>query len=149
MSDASRQIVDGIIAALTGLASTGSRVSDSPEYPADPAGLPCLRVFDPEEAYEVTTLGVPRVYERRLQLQVHILATADAGLSATLDAIGLEVKTALAMPAICTAAPAIRQIALVRRSKTVDGSSERPIGRSVLTFETEFQTREDAPSVLL
>lgn len=149
MSDLSRQIVDGVIGALTGLPATGANVSDSPEYPADPAQLPCLRVFDPDELYEVATMPVPRTYERALQLQVQALAMVNSGLSAALDQVCLEVKHALAMPALAAAVPGISSITLSRRSKTVDGSGERPLGKAVLYYEIRFQTREDAQNVIL
>lgn len=92
---AHKQIRDALKTALTGLATTGSRVFANRVWPLTAADLPAIRLFtDDEEAEQSGLLGQWR--QRTLSLMVEACAKANANLDDTLDQIGKEIEVALA-----------------------------------------------------
>jgi hypothetical protein len=145
MADASRQIVEKVIAALTGLPTTGDRVSDRTDRSVEAWGLPCLRVIDLEEEFSAISVSTPRVYERNLQIEVQAIAMALDDVSATLDQICLEAKHALARP---LSVAGIGELTLTRKAKTIDHGAEQSLGRVTLSYTVQFFTSESAQDVI-
>jgi hypothetical protein len=96
-----KQIRDALKTALTGLATTGSRVFANRVYPISAAELPAIRIFT--ESEEVDQFGlVGQFRQRSLDFAVEACAKAGASLDDTLDQIGKEVEIALAGGVVVT-----------------------------------------------
>jgi hypothetical protein len=143
-----RQIRDAIATAVTGLATTGARVYTSRVHPLTADELPGLRIMTQSELVGDTSLGAPRVLERRLRLTVHAIAQALDTLDDTLDQICKEVEVALAMPCAALANLA-KSITLVATDIDMSGDAERPVGIAAMTYEVFYMTAENAPDVAL
>lgn len=93
MAHVRRQIREAVATALTGLATTGARVSQSRMAPRRAGDLPCLLVETAEERIEQ---GAQTRLTRELTVLVRAFAKANTALDDTLDQIAAEVETALA-----------------------------------------------------
>lgn len=143
-----RQIREAVAGAVTGLTTTGTRVFQQRVYPLETTDLPGLLVSTPREQSVGTSLGAPRVMERRVRLHVTALARATADVEDVLDQICKEVEVALAMP--CAALAGIAKIiSLTDTDITVTGDGDRPVGQAALTYEVLYMTAENAPDVAL
>ena len=141
-----RQIREALATAVTGLATTGSRVFQSRVYPLETADLPGLLVFTLTESSERVTFPAPGLMQRVLRLQVVGIASAVSDLDDTLDQICKEVEIALAMP--CTALAGIaKTITLISTDVEMQGTSSRPVGQAAMTFEIVYMAAENAPDV--
>jgi hypothetical protein len=141
-----RQIREAVATAVTGLATTGSRVFQSRVYPVQTAELPCLLIATRGEASAPATIHSPREVERTLQLEVVAVAKATADLDDVLDQICKEVEIALAMPVAGLTALA-KSIALVSSDFELRGEAEKPTGSATLVFEIDYFNLENAPDV--
>lgn len=142
-----RQIREAIATAVTGLATTATRVFQSRVYPLERAGdLPGLLVFSLTESSEGSSLGAPRLMTRVLRVQVVAVAEATADLDDTLDQICKEVEIALAMPCAALAGIA-KSITLSATDIELQGTSVRPVGQAAMTYEVVYIAAEDAPDV--
>lgn len=86
------QIRSAVCTALTGLATTGSRVSAARMTPRRGSDLPCLLV---ETRSETIDGGPQSIAQHDLRLYVTGYAKANSALEGTLDQIAAEVETAL------------------------------------------------------
>lgn len=143
-----RQIREAIATAVTGLATTGSRVFQSRVYPLEDGDLPALRVTTLGETVDSLSLGAPRIQERRLRVTVEIVARAVADVDDTLDQSAKEVEVALAMPCAALAGIA-KSITLLSADIELDGTSQRPTGHAAMAFDVLYMTAENAPDVAL
>ena len=139
-----RQIREAVATAITGLATTGTRVFQSRVYLAQVSELPCLLVYTRSERSAPTTIHDPRMIERTLQIEVVALAKATADLDDTLDGICKEVETALANP-VAGLLSLARPITLIGSEFELEGIQEKPAGRATLTYELSYFTLENAP----
>lgn len=140
------QIRGALVTALTGLATTGTRVYGSRVYPVSATSLPALRVYALSEFAEVGEVMAPRLLERRVRVQVQALAKAAADLDDTLDQICQEVEVALAMP--CSALAGIaKTITLLATEIQLAGDAEQPVGMAAMTYEVFYMAAENAPDV--
>lgn len=88
-----KQIRDALVAALAGLATTGSNVFANRVYPLTDAELPALRIsMDEEEADE----QVDGILQREVYCIVEVCAKLGVALDDALDQISLEVEPVLA-----------------------------------------------------
>lgn len=92
-----KQIRSAVVTALTGLATTGSRVYPSRVYPLAKAKLPGLLVYTPDEgsARENTSMGEVPELMRDLIVQVHGIVRISANLEDEMDDLAQEVEVAL------------------------------------------------------
>src|SRR5574343_361509 len=91
-----KQIRDAVKTALTGLATTGSRVWANRLQVMQDADLPGLRIYADDETSADLSMHAPGISERQLTLVVEAVVKAVSGLDDTLDQIAKEVETALA-----------------------------------------------------
>lgn len=143
-----RRIREAVAGAITGLATTGSRVYQSRVYPLEDADLPALRVTTLGETIDGWSVSAPRVQERHLRVSVEIVARAVADLDDTLDQAAKEVEVALAMPCAALAGIA-KSITLQSTDIELDGASQRPTGHAAMVFDVFYMTAENAPDVAL
>lgn len=139
------QIRSAVVAALTGLATSGTRVFANRLYPLTAAELPALRVYLDEESAEPLSVHV-QASSRVLSLSVEACAKANAALDDTLDQIGKEVEIALA--AGLNVAGAYLQPIYTGMSFT-DDMADQPVGVKRMTFSIPFEAAAGAPDVLL
>ena len=140
-----RQIREAVVAAVTGLATTGSRVFASRVYPLEAADLPCLTVMTLSETSNVIGMSPSVMLERRVAFEVAAHAQALTGLDDALDQICVEVEVALAAPAL--AGLTNDGATLTATEFSVDGSSEQPVGRAAMRYDITYYTQENAPDV--
>jgi hypothetical protein len=145
MSHVRQQIREAVVAALTGLATTGSRVHASRLRPQGDAGLPCLLVTtESEEVVETSILGLQR---RELVVQVRGYAKATGALDDTLDTIAAEVETALGAD-VTLGGLAKGSLLLAGIDIDFDDALDKPVGVVVLQFKAGYYTVAGAPGVL-
>lgn len=142
-----RQIREAIATAVTGLATTSTRVFQSRVYPLERGtDLPGLLVFSLAETSERRTAPAPGIMERVLRVQIVAVARSLADLDDTLDGICKEVEIALAMP--CSALAGIaKTITLTSTDIEMQGTSDRPVGQAAMTYEVVYLAAENAPDV--
>ncbi len=150
---ARQQLRAAVVTALTGLATTGSRVSATRRRPTAEADLPCLVVFTPDETTEIDSMGRPsRAQLRSVVLEVVGFAKGSS-LDDALDAIAAEVETALFASAVSTAAGSVgvlvKDLRLVRSETAYDPDAASPVGTLRLVFAASLRTREGAPTVIV
>lgn len=138
------QIRAALVAALTGLPSSGARVFANRLYAIAQTDLPALRVSLDEERVEVGSIHAPVLLERQVVLVVECCALANAGLDAACDQMQMEVEMALA--AGLTVAGRVLQPVLTA-SRYDDEAAAVAAGVKRLEFTLDFATLANAPDV--
>lgn len=144
-----RQIREAAAAAITGLATTGSRVFQSRVYPLQDSELPALLVTTNDEAVVTETSPRPRTQLRELELEISGMAKATANLDDTLDAIAKEVEVALSASDQAWLAGKAKWADLTAISVELSGSSEKPTGTIRLAYRVTYMSLETAPDQAL
>ena len=148
MAHARQQIRDAIVAALTGLTTTGSNVFPSRSYDVPKENLPCILIYTAAEemADEASSLGDRRgmILAFRVEARVRPVAT-DA--DDQLDAICAEVQAALfAEP---TLGGLVRHLDLQSTEIEFDAEAEAPTAAGVMTFGCLYRIdRTDAETII-
>lgn len=140
------QIRSAVVAALTGLATSGTRVFANRLYALAEANLPGLRVFTDSEEVSAESIHHPHLQSRRLSLVVEACARASADLDSTLDQMAQEIEIALAGP--LTVGSAVLY-PILTGSQFDDEAGSVPVGVKRLEFRLEFFTLNTAPSALI
>lgn len=136
-------IRNAVKTAVTGLASTGSRVFASRVYPLQATDLPCLMIYTIEDKSKVATRGPSRQIHRTVTLAVDALAGSSATMDDTLDEICRQVEVALHGSTLGGAALDVR---LDTTTIGLDGSSDQPLGVARMTWLVDYQHTEGTPS---
>lgn len=132
MTHVRTQIREEVVALVTGLPTTGSKVFQSRMRPQQASSLPCLLVTTNDEQIEIDDFGATQ--DRRLSLVIQGFAAASANLDAQLDQIALEVETA--MPNIYP---------LEKIEIEFDDDLETPVGRIAMTYLVTYFTNAGEP----
>ena len=140
-----RQIREAVATAVTGLATTSTRVFQSRVYPLEANDLPCLMIRTISESSEPATIHGPRELYRVLSVEIDAIAKAVADLDDTLDQICKEVE--IAMAADLTLGGKCKSVTLTNTTIELSGSSEVPTGRAAMTFDVDYYVLENAPDV--
>jgi hypothetical protein len=135
MSHVRTQLRAGLVAALTGLATTGNRVHASRMRPVKAEQMPCLLIATGDERIESTALQYGPL-DRALTLHVSGFAMG-ATVDDTLDQIAHEVETALAS----------KNYKLQGIEVDFDDELEKPVGSITLSFEILYFTQAGSPGV--
>lgn len=139
------QIRSAVVTALTGLATSGSRVYANRLMPLPDALSPTLNVTLDEERAEAATMHSPRMVDRELTVVVTAAAKATAALDDTLDQMGKEVEVALAGG--ITVAGRVLDVFYTGMSFE-DEQGDKPVGARRMTFSIPFTAMSNAPDVL-
>ena len=140
------QIRAALVAALTGLTTSGARVYPNRLYALDAADLPGLRVFTDSEEITAESIHHPHVQARRLRLVVEACARANDALDATIDQMAKEIEIALAGPltvGTATLHPILTGI------QYDDEAAGVPVGVKRLEFGLDDFTLNNAPDALI
>lgn len=140
-----RQLREAVAAAVTGLASTAGRVSESRVYPL--TDLPALRVSVNDEAAQALSVSAPLSYQREVEVLVEAVARAAADVDDALDQMQLEVETALAGGVSLGG----KHVDLIYAGASIEMSAdaEQPTGQVSLRFTAQLFTAAAAPDVAL
>jgi len=141
MSHLRQLIRSNIVAAVTGLATTGNRVYQTRIYPLEQSKLPGLCVYTRAETTEYATISPPRRQERTLEVVVEAYASAVSNLDNTLDTIAVQVEEALA--ADLTRGGYAKDTKVIAFEADFDGSGEQPVGVGRLTVQVTYTNREN------
>lgn len=144
MAHVRKHIRDAVVARLTGLPSTGSRVYATRAYPVDAASLPALCVYTLSETSELATIGPNGALRRSLDLVVEAVAKVNATLDDTLDGLAFDVEQAIAGDR--TLGGYAKDCVLASTSIAVRGEAEKETGSAVMTFAVTYWTRAVDPS---
>ena len=142
---ARQQIRQAVATACTGLTTTGSRVHQSRMRPATDAGLPCLLISTGDESIEAS---VQAHQARTLIVTVRGLAKVAADLDDTLDAMALEVETAIQSAGTLSGLVPGR-LQLISISTDFDDSLDKPAGQIVLEFKAGYFTASGSPGAIV
>ena len=136
-----QQIREAAATHLTGLTTTGSRVSQSRMRPRADALLPALLIETNEEQITPNTIGSN--LQRDLTLTVRGVAKATSNLDDTLDTIASEVETAIAGGPTFSGLAA--QTALQRITVDFYDSTDKPVGVVALDYLVTYFTNAGSP----
>lgn len=139
-----KQIRDALVTALTGLATTGSRVFANRLRPMQDTDLPGLRIYLDDEDAEGLLIHSPEMYDRKLTLVVEGVAKATAALDDTLDQISKEVEIALA--AGLTVAGRSLEVFYTGMQIT-DEQLDKPVGVKRMSFSLTYTAMDNTPDV--
>lgn len=145
MIHARRQIREAVATALTGLATTGTKVHQSRMRPQGDSALPCLLVETGPE--QIVLDGINEVQARTLDIIVRGYAKATANVDDTLDAIALEVETA--MHTAGNLSGLIKNEAYLEEIQVDFDELEKPVGVVMLRFKAIYFTQAGAPGTTL
>lgn len=148
MPHAREQLRAAVVTTLTGLTTTGARVTASRVYPHDDAALPSLVVYTPGESLMEGDIPTGDPLElRALTLNIEGRAKAAAGIDDTLDDISAEVETA--MYADQTLGGLAKTLELKSVATTFTGESDQPVGLIELVFEIVYRVDARNPLVII
>src|SRR5690242_13332040 len=89
---------DAIVTALSATSTAGSNVLKNVVYDISRLRLPAIGVAEGNEQRQPVSMPAPRIFEVESEFNITIFAEGNADCEATLDAISVEIETALAMP---------------------------------------------------
>ena len=139
-----KQIRDAAVAALTGLATSASRVFENRVHELQDAHLPGLRIYTNDDSVVIASLGVGRLTERRTELVVECCSKQSSGMDDELDAMIKEVEVAIAANQGIGGAKWVQL-----RSVKIDmeGEAEKEVGVARMTFDVHYVTALGTPDV--
>lgn len=141
-----QQIREAVVAALTGLSTTGSKVYESRVYPMQDTNLPGLRVYTSAERVEIASKGgAARQVARTLDLVVEICVKSSS-FDDTSDQIQKEVEVALAG---AQNAGGAKYIQLRETEDELGDEAETPVCMRRCTFEVLYYSGLGTPDVAL
>jgi hypothetical protein len=143
MTHLRQQIRDDMVAAVTGLPTTGANVFRSRVYPMAATNLPGLTVYTTSEQSSAITMGFPRTQERRLEVVVEAYVRAVANFDDAADEIVAEVEIAVNADLSRGGIAKDTQLTGVRMQMAAD--AEQPTCVAIMTFEVKYITKEDNP----
>jgi hypothetical protein len=139
------QIRDAVVAALMGLATTGSRVHKSRVYPRDTSQLPCLLVLAGDEDIDHSFQAA---LDRDLVVVVRCAAKDSAELDDVLDVMLAEVE--VAMQAAGTLGGLAAEVSPpVSVSTQYAEGLEMPVGILDVRFQIQYVTAVGVPDAAL
>lgn len=141
-----KQIRDAAAVALTGLATSGSRVFESRTHELQDTDLPGLRIYTNEESVVIGSLGASRLLERQLELVVECCSKKASSMDDELDAMIKEVEVALAANQGIGGA---KYVQLARIEIDMEGEAEKEVGVARMTFTVPYITALAAPDAAL
>jgi hypothetical protein len=155
VTHARTQVRNAVIAALTGLASTGARVYAGRTRSLGAAHAPALLVYARETASAADSRP-PRKLAHTLTLFVEgrvaraaASATEDVSRALENDLDQVELEVAAAIGADPTLGGLVKDIMLVRSTLSTQAPGERHEGEVRLEFRVEYRTAETAPGVII
>lgn len=143
MAHGTAQIHAALVAALTGLATTGAHVFDDETTAIPDASLPALRVLDDgEESIDYATQRPPRTQQRSVTFSVLVLAKA-ANAKSTLNTSIAEIEAATYTNR--TLGGIARDLRVERIEKNYSDGAETRVGEARITVAVDWVAVEGSP----
>lgn len=138
-----RQLREAASTLVAGLSTTGANVFQSRMRPPLEGQLPCLLVSTNDEVVDSATIDGKQM--RELSLVVMGMAKATVDVDDTLDAIALEVETAIATDADLGGLAASVDLRAIKVD--FDHSTEKPVGLIQIDYRITYFTLAGSPGV--
>lgn len=140
------ELRDAVLALLTGLTTTGTRVFDQEPYALHL--LPCLVVTTSASAVSAVTVDSPQTFQVDSEIRIESVAQASTGLQTLQDTITAEIMVALANGV--TLQGVERPLTLTAVDPVeINATGELPTSRRTVTFICgPLFVQADTPSVL-
>lgn len=145
MAHVRKLIRDNIVAAVTGLDTTGANVFKSRVYPLSSGSLPALTVYTRSEDVMQSTMRKPRTIERTLTVSIDSYVQGLTNYEDSLDAIAVEVENAIT--ADVTRGGYAKDTRITSFEADYSGDPDQPVASSTITIEVDYVTIEDDPEV--
>lgn len=139
------QIRDAVVAALTGLPMTGSRVYSGRTRALAQGYAPTLLVYAIEERSGIHAMGNRAPLVRALTIAIDGLVSGIDPPDGALDQIANEIEPA--MVADPSFGGIVKAIELVATRITARADGEAVLGEIHLEYQITYRTKEDAPDV--
>lgn len=143
-------IREAAIAALSGRTAAGTRVLDSPIDPHRRGEVPAIGVYTPEDPVESET-DDDAEQEHVLELKIGgwVKAVPGATLAATLDALALEIETAMALDPHLGGTVSKCKLRVTRMGFAEDnGASDPVVGILTMQYVATYYSRAPEPAEL-
>lgn len=140
MSHLRTQIRNRIIANVTNLTTTGSRVFQTRLYPIASVSLPTLLVYTVSETSDPETMSRPRKIIRQVDFALEGMVNGTGSLDDTLDAISRDVEEAILADPTCN--NLAKDTVLTGTEIDYNASGEQPVGSVKMTFQVTYRTTE-------
>lgn len=137
MAHVRKQIRDNIVAAVSGLTTTGTNVFRSRVYSNEAEKLPALCVYSLNESSELIAMNSNQLL-RSSEVLVEGYAKAKTNLDNTLDTIAVEVEEALAVDP--TRGGIAHKTVITSSEIVLAEEGEQPIGVIKMTFQVDYVT---------
>lgn len=141
-----QQILDAVVAALTGLTTSGARVFPDRLHELQEGSVPGLRVYLNEETIQTGSMGVGRRRAHTAELIVEACSKKSTGMDRELRTMRKEV---LARIDANQGAGGAKYIEPRRVEIDMEGEAEKDVGVARITFEVVYYTGQGAPDVAL
>jgi hypothetical protein len=143
---ARQQIRNAVVAAVTGLTTTGASVFKSRARALEDSALPALFVYtqDEEAIYHTST---PRLVERDLQVMVEAAAKAVTGFDDLIDQISVEIEVAMIGNAGLTSL--LKNLVLKSTKIQVSGEGDQTMAGLRLEYSAQYFVRENDPQSII
>lgn len=143
MAHLRKVIRDNIKTALTGLATTGSKVYATRVYPLSNGSLPGIVMYTDAEEVEYATVSLPRTTVRTLAVKVEVYVRGVTGYDDQLDQICAEIEAALY--ADVTLNGVVKDTKVTAFDADFAGDAEQPVATGVLSVEVLYTAQEGSP----
>lgn len=140
-----QQIREALATVVTGLVTTGAHVYQSRVVQLESSELPALLIATNSESIDVLDFVNNPSLERTLTINVTAVAKAVSNLDDTLDTIIKEVEVAVSTSN--TLGGLVKDVVLTGIEIEMNSDAEMPTGQAVLTFNANYYTRAQAPTV--
>lgn len=138
-----KQIRAAVVAAVTGLTTTGTNVFVSRQPRIEDDEYPCLLVYTLEEESEIDTMNRPRGLERSVDVAIEAVEKGTTGVDDTLDTIAKEVEAALGNNLL---GGLVKDLWLSSTKFTFDGEAKKVYGAAQMIWQANYRTPEDDPT---
>ena len=144
-----KQIRDAVVAAVTGLTTTGANVFQNRVHNMPDSKLPCLLVQTESDTMEFDTLTEPRRERHELILSVEgvVKNASEVTSENTFDLICKEVE--IAMDAAAGIQALVKDYFLASTQFSRSGEGDQPIVSAQMLWSFEYNIREGIPDVVL
>lgn len=146
MATVRSQIRDAVVAALTGLATSQSRVFKNRTLELQDGDLPGLRIYTNEEDTATASLGISRIRETTMVLRVEACSKKSSGMDDELETMIGEVLTAIDAN---QGAGGAKYIEPRRLEIEMEGAAEKEVGVAKMSYEVFYITAQGRPDVAL
>ena len=143
MAHVRKQIRDAVVAALTGLATTGANVFSGRTHPLEQDHPPTLLVYAVSERSSLHAMGSPATLLRDLTIAIEGRVMMAGVPDDTLEAIAAEVE--VAMMADVSLNGLSQEVTLLATTINTQSPGQSHAGEVRLDYRVVYRTRENAP----